>query len=699
MCKRLIVTAACLVLAASGARAAVPTELTVQGVLRDANGMLQSMPVTVTIDLFDDQAAGNKLNAAAYVTNNVPVVNGMFTQTVTLSAPDLTAMTNAAQVWMAVQIGSDSFPRQKVTPELYALISRVAESANALSSSCSGCVTNANLGSGIDGNKVTTGTVAAAATAAQIQGRPVFNTAPANGQALAWNNTAMRWEPANVVTSIASGTGLTGGPITGTGTLALANTIPGDRTFQGIVTMGPSAAANNLAKLVVSDAVGTTSGLFGILRPISLVHNSSSVGFNAFENGGWKGVTVASPTGTISLDSGGDFAIHSGSAPAATGGAVSMVQRFALRNEGLLEVDYANGNDGLFSNGAPSGAGLAFGNGSGEGIASRRTTGVGQFGLDVYTNRTSRIFVSNSGQVGIGTRTPNTALAVRQDANGALGPVISLQNFGTGGGGAGAAIEMSGYNIGANPPTVRIQSLDDGLSSSHLAFYAKVQGSATNALAERMRIYSNGHVEIDRNDSNTGQNINNGSSGGAGLTFGNNSGEGISSKRSGAGGGLNGLDFYTSRQRRMFMDNGGGIYRTSNVGTFDQTSDERLKDIAGPWLRGLKEVLAIEPIRFKYKRGNPLGIEAQAEHIGVSAQALQRAIPEAVRRGEQGYLSITLDQVVWSMVNAIKDQNRQVTQLQAQNAELRARLTKLEGAMQTILAAHDAHSPKQIARR
>jgi hypothetical protein len=699
MCKRLIVAAAILAAMVSSARAAVPTELTVQGVLRDANGVLQSMPVTVTVDLYDDQAAGTKLNAAAYVTPNVPVVNGLFTQTVTIPTSDLTAMTNAAQVWMAVQVGSDTFPRQKVTPELYALISRVAESANALSSQCSGCVTNANLGSGIDGNKVTTGTVAAATTAAQLQGRPVFNTAPTNGQALAWNNTAMRWEPTNVVTSIASGSGLTGGPITGTGTLALASVISGERTFQNIVTIGPSPAANNLGRLVVSDAVGTTVGLFGILRPISLVHNSSSVGFNAYENGGWKGVTVASPTGTIGLDANGDFVIHSGSAPAATGGAVNMVQRFAMRGEGVLEVDSANGNDGLFSNDLPTGAGLSFGAGSGEGIASRRTTGAGQFGLDFYTNRASRLFIANSGQVGIGTRTPSGTLSVRQDANSALGAVISLQNFGTGGAGAGTAIEMSGYNIGANPPTVRIQSLDDTLSSSHLAFSTKVPGSATNALAERVRLYSNGNFEIDRNDSNTGQAINSGTSGSVGLTFGNNSGEGISSKRQGAGGGTGGLDFYTARTRRMYIENTGGVFRTNNNASFDQTSDERLKDIAGPWLRGLKEVLALEPIRFKYKKGNPLGIESNDEHIGVSAQALQRSIPEAVRRGEQGYLSITLDQVVWSVVNAVKDQNRQVTQLQAQNAELRARLAKLEGTMQAILATQETNSSKRLARR
>src|SRR5258706_9769907 len=96
----------------TAARAAVPQEVTVQGVLRDSGGMLQTMPVTLTVDFWNDPAAGSKLNAAAYVASNVPVANGLFTQTFTLTAPDLTALSGAAQVWMAVQAGSDLFPRQ-----------------------------------------------------------------------------------------------------------------------------------------------------------------------------------------------------------------------------------------------------------------------------------------------------------------------------------------------------------------------------------------------------------------------------------------------------------------------------------------------------------------------------------------------------------------------------------------------------------
>jgi hypothetical protein len=57
--------------------------------------------------------------------------------------------------------------------------------------------------------------------------------------------------------------------------------------------------------------------------------------------------------------------------------------------------------------------GLIFGGtGSSEGIASKRTSGTDQFGLDFYTQGTIRMTVNNSGEVGIGTPMPGNLLVV-----------------------------------------------------------------------------------------------------------------------------------------------------------------------------------------------------------------------------------------------------------------------------------------------
>lgn len=69
----------------------------------------------------------------------------------------------------------------------------------------------------------TAGTVAT--TVGKLQGNPVANTAPSDGNVLTWVNADGKWEPkppatGGTVTSVGTGTGLTGGPITGSGTIS-----------------------------------------------------------------------------------------------------------------------------------------------------------------------------------------------------------------------------------------------------------------------------------------------------------------------------------------------------------------------------------------------------------------------------------------------------------------------------------------------
>jgi hypothetical protein len=72
---------------------------------------------------------------------------------------------------------------------------------------------------------------------------------------------------------------------------------------------------------------------------------------------------------------------------------------------GGLRLDQGNSNNGVLNDGTPAGAGLTFGVGSGEGIASKRTAGGDQFGLDFYTAFSNRMSILNNGFVGIGRQT------------------------------------------------------------------------------------------------------------------------------------------------------------------------------------------------------------------------------------------------------------------------------------------------------
>jgi hypothetical protein len=53
-------------------------------------------------------------------------------------------------------------------------------------------------------------------------------------------------------------------------------------------------------------------------------------------------------------------------------------------------------------------------------------------------------------------------------------------------------------------------------------------------------------------------------------------------------------------------------------------------------------------VHFRYKPENELGITANEDYVGFSAQAVQQVIPEAVTRDEQGYLLVHNDAILWT---------------------------------------------------
>jgi hypothetical protein len=110
-----------------------------------------------------------------------------------------------------------------------------------------------------------------------------------------------------------------------------------------------------------------------------------------------------------------------------------------------VHVDYLNQNNGALPYGLRFGAG-----GSGEGIASQRTSGGNQYGLDFYTASSNRMSITSNGNVGIGTSTPTRKLEVNgnyilidggaaDDGNGPIDAYI-------GGNGSGSDVQVGSMN-------------------------------------------------------------------------------------------------------------------------------------------------------------------------------------------------------------------------------------------------------------
>ena len=96
-----------------------------------------------------------------------------------------------------------------------------------------------------------------------------------------------------------------------------------------------------------------------------------------------------------------------------------------------------------------------------------------------------------------------------------------------------------------------------------------------------------------------------------------------------------------------------------------------------------------------------MGITDNEQHVGQVAQEVQKVIPEAVSANNQGYLLVNNDPIIWSMLNAIKQQQQQiqwqqtrmakltrelqnVRQVQAENASLRHDLERIAAEVQQM---------------
>lgn len=141
-------------LIALGPRAAesrVPAQFTVQGVVRDGAGKLQTAMVSVSVTLYDAQSGGAPL-AGPYGPMMVAATNGLFT--VPVGDAQLRGRLAAAPaVWLELAVDGERYARQQVTAQLFAVQAQGAETADALSVACVGCVTDGMVGS-VAGSKV-----------------------------------------------------------------------------------------------------------------------------------------------------------------------------------------------------------------------------------------------------------------------------------------------------------------------------------------------------------------------------------------------------------------------------------------------------------------------------------------------------------------------------------------------------------------
>jgi hypothetical protein len=106
-------------------------------------------------------------------------------------------------------------------------------------------------------------------------------------------------------------------------------------------------------------------------------------------------------------------------------------------------------------------------------------------------------------------------------------------------------------------------------------------------------------------------------------------------------------------------------------GSWQTFSDQRLKNIKSPFTTGLSAVMKLQPVRYEYRSKNALNLPSEGEHVGLAAQSVKQVVPEAVTANSEGYLMVNNDPIIWTMLNAIKEQQKEIVELKRQIRQLR----------------------------
>jgi len=342
-------------LALTGASAAAQTPqgtaFSYQGELKQ-NGAPVTASVDMLFDLFDAATAGHAVGPSVPFTsgngNPVAVQNGIFTVTLDFGALAFNTLVSDERYLRVTVNGNVLSPRTKIENAPYALQSRTAELAYAVSNSSVGAA------------QISAGSVGATQiNTAQVQAR-VSGSCTAGDKILAVNaNGTVTCAPDAVgtgtVSSIESGPGLTGGPIVDSGTLGIADAGVGlaqidtaqvQARINGVCFLGEYVRGINADGSVVCTPVP------GAVQRITSIDTANSVGFDTSIAIGADGLPVVS----YADNSASDLKVAHCANAACTGtaavtpvdstGIVGFYNSIAIGSDGFPVVSYFDTNNG-----------------------------------------------------------------------------------------------------------------------------------------------------------------------------------------------------------------------------------------------------------------------------------------------------------------------------------------------------------------
>jgi hypothetical protein len=249
--------------------------------------------------------------------------------------------------------------------------------------------------------------------------------------------------------------------------------------------------------------------------------------------------------------------------------------------------------------------------------------------LTIGRDGLERMRIDSSGNVGIGTTSPDTPLYIQKASSGIVAKIF----------GENAYNSESGISLSHDRARISgVINGSGGTPGASLRFYTQPD---SGSLTERMRIDSSGRVQIGT----TAQIFS------SQLTVKNTASYTFASERTGTG-----------SEGHVVFQNGNGavgtIFTNGSTTAYNTSSDARLKDVTGS-ARGLEVINELNPVSYNWKA------DGKADE-GLIAQEVLDIVPNAVSGSEEEMYQMDYSKLVVHLVAGMKEQQAQIEALQSE---------------------------------
>ncbi|MFN8208185.1 MAG: tail fiber domain-containing protein [Bacteroidales bacterium] len=140
------------------------------------------------------------------------------------------------------------------------------------------------------------------------------------------------------------------------------------------------------------------------------------------------------------------------------------------------------------------------------------------------------------------------------------------------------------------------------------------------------------------------------------------------------------------------LDIKGGDARLESGKNWLTNSDARYKKNISTLSNSLEKILRIRGVRYDLAEDN-IQADVDGKYIGFIAQELEGEFPEFVVTDENGYKAVAYDKMTAVLVEAVKEQEQEITQLRKENTEMKSQLERIKLLEKELLQIKEKLNP------